>query len=191
MSTTTYYAKTADEQLTEAQHVLDTHVTSSATGRCLACESLGPCYKRESAVVVFSRTLLLPRRQPGATRPELIGARLLAMGATAADHRVRRPEWRCRTDGEEWPCEGARKLLADAYPDREALVRHMAHLMAQAAEDLGIPAPATLYRRFLGWTRDRSESCRACGRSSHAVVPGLPSRLFPCDGLPALTPRND
>ena len=72
---TTYYAGTAEQQLAQAQRVLDTHVTSSADGRCLACGVPGPCYKRENAVVVFSRMLRLPRRQPGATRPELAGAR--------------------------------------------------------------------------------------------------------------------
>ena len=56
MTATTYYAMTADEQLAAAQRTLDTHITSSATGRCLACGSYGPCYKRENAVVIFSRT---------------------------------------------------------------------------------------------------------------------------------------
>ena len=74
MSGNTYYATSADKQLSEAQALLDEHVTSSATGRCLACDSLGPCWRRENAVVVFSRTLRLPTRQPGATRPELVGA---------------------------------------------------------------------------------------------------------------------
>lgn len=72
-SGTTYYATSADH-LREAQAVLDEHVTSSATGRCLACDSLGPCWRRENAVVTFSRTLRLPTRQSGATRPELVGA---------------------------------------------------------------------------------------------------------------------
>jgi hypothetical protein len=76
-----YYGTSADEQLAQAQHTLDTHITSSATGRCLACGSLGPCYKRENAVVIFSRTLRLPRRTPGATRPELVGARLVGAGS--------------------------------------------------------------------------------------------------------------
>src|SRR5436309_12482203 len=80
MTATTYYAMTADEQLAEAQRTLDTHITSSATGRCLECGTFGPCYRRESAVVIFSRTLLLPRRQPGATRPELISARRVDRG---------------------------------------------------------------------------------------------------------------
>jgi hypothetical protein len=80
MTSTTYYAMTADQQLAEAQRTLDTHVTSSATGRCLACGSYGPCYKRENAVVIFSRTLRLPRRKPGVTRPELVGARPVGRG---------------------------------------------------------------------------------------------------------------
>ncbi|MFI9640005.1 hypothetical protein ACIG87_08040 [Micromonospora sp. NPDC051925] len=75
MSATTYYANSAEEQLSDAQRTLDTHITSSATGRCLACGTHGPCYKREGAVTVFSRTLRLPSRRPGATRPELINAR--------------------------------------------------------------------------------------------------------------------
>jgi hypothetical protein len=80
MAATTYYASTADEQLAAAQRTLDAHITSSATGRCLACGSFGPCHRRESAVVIFSRSLRLPLRRPGATRPELVGA-----------HRVGRP----------------------------------------------------------------------------------------------------
>jgi hypothetical protein len=75
MSTVTYYACSAKERLARAQQMLDTHIMSSATGRCLACGTPGPCYKRETAVVVFSRALRLPRRQPGATRAELVGSR--------------------------------------------------------------------------------------------------------------------
>ncbi len=77
MATTTYYTATADVRLAQAQRTLDTHVTSSATGRCLACGTLGPCPKRENAVITFSRMSRLPRRQPGMTRPELVGARRL------------------------------------------------------------------------------------------------------------------
>lgn len=75
MGSTTYYAATADERLADAQRTLDTHITSSATGCCLVCGTLGPCYRRENAVVIFSRAMRLPLRQPGATRPELVGAR--------------------------------------------------------------------------------------------------------------------
>jgi hypothetical protein len=70
----TYYATSADRLLAEAQAVLDEHVTGSGTGRCLSCGVAGPCWRRENAVVIFSRSLRLPTRQPGATRPEIIGA---------------------------------------------------------------------------------------------------------------------
>jgi hypothetical protein len=73
--TQTYYAVNAEQHLNAAQKVLDQHVTSSATGRCVACGSLGPCWRREGAVAIFSRTLRLPLRRPGASRPALINAR--------------------------------------------------------------------------------------------------------------------
>jgi hypothetical protein len=78
MTATTYYAATADAQFAKAQRILDTHVTSSVNGRCVVCDTPGPCYRREWAVVVFSRSLRLPLRRPGATRPELIKARRVA-----------------------------------------------------------------------------------------------------------------
>lgn len=70
-----YYAASAGQQLNQAQAVLDLHVTSSGTGRCVACDSPGPCWRRESAVAIFSRSLRLPARLPGASHPELINAR--------------------------------------------------------------------------------------------------------------------
>jgi hypothetical protein len=75
MEGNTYYAASAERQLREAQKVLDAHVTSSATGLCLVCGSPGPCWRRESAVAIFSRSLRLPTRRPGASHPELINAR--------------------------------------------------------------------------------------------------------------------
>lgn len=63
------------EEFRSAQSVLDRHVTSSGSGRCLACDSLGPCYRREAAVSTMARYLWLPLRRPGASRPELLGAR--------------------------------------------------------------------------------------------------------------------
>lgn len=63
------------EAYREAQTVLDRHVTSSVNGRCMECDALGPCYRREAAVSIMARYLWLPLRTPGASRPELIGAR--------------------------------------------------------------------------------------------------------------------
>jgi len=79
MTATTYYAMADDEQLAAAQRSLDTHTVSS-TGYCLACQILGPCRPREIAESIFYRSLRLPRRHPGATHPELLGARLVGAG---------------------------------------------------------------------------------------------------------------
>ena len=74
MSATTYYAGRAEEQLADAQRVLDRHATSSADGTCLTCGTPGPCCRRETAVKIFSRYCRMPRRTPGATKPERVGA---------------------------------------------------------------------------------------------------------------------
>jgi hypothetical protein len=74
MSTTTYIADTARDLLEAAQRDLDVH-TISSVGYCLACQVLGPCGPRESAESVFERSVRLPRRRPGRTRSELLGAR--------------------------------------------------------------------------------------------------------------------
>jgi hypothetical protein len=63
------------EQLAVAQEVLDRHATSSANGLCMTCKKPGPCAVRETAAAMFSRYSRLPRRVPGASRPELVGAR--------------------------------------------------------------------------------------------------------------------
>lgn len=65
------------EQVVIAQQVLDEHATCSATGLCLVCGVPGPCFRRETAVSVFSRFMRLPQRTPGLTRPELVGAHRL------------------------------------------------------------------------------------------------------------------
>jgi hypothetical protein len=63
------------EQTDHAQVILDRHIISSADGRCIACQLPGPCPQREAAARAFAASLRLPRRTPGATRPELINAR--------------------------------------------------------------------------------------------------------------------
>jgi hypothetical protein len=78
MSATTYYAMPAEGRLAEAQRILDTHITSSANGRCIECGQLGPCPAREAVALIFFRSVRLPLRRPGATRPELVSARRVA-----------------------------------------------------------------------------------------------------------------
>jgi hypothetical protein len=86
MSATTYYADTATDPLDAAQRDLDVH-TISSLGYCMACKILGPCRARERAESVFERSLRLPRRRPGHTRPELLGARRI--GAASLDRPIR------------------------------------------------------------------------------------------------------
>jgi hypothetical protein len=69
------------DQVENAQEVLDQHLVSSATGLCLVCGVPGPCRRRETAAALFFVSLRLPRRTPGATRPELLGARRVAVGS--------------------------------------------------------------------------------------------------------------
>ena len=70
--TTTYHG---GEQLDHAQAALDRHAVSSADGLCVTCKVLGPCAEHEAAAKVFTLSARLPRRRPGATRPESVGAR--------------------------------------------------------------------------------------------------------------------
>lgn len=63
------------DQIAWAQAVLELHTVSSADGRCLSCGTPGPCIDHERAAGVFAVALRLPRRVPGATQPQLIGAR--------------------------------------------------------------------------------------------------------------------
>lgn len=69
------YGGAATDQIDNAQEVLDQHLVSSVTGRCMVCGVLGPCQRRETAAALFFVSRWLPRRRPGATRPELVGAR--------------------------------------------------------------------------------------------------------------------
>ncbi|MEO3776135.1 hypothetical protein ABGB16_04600 [Micromonospora sp. B11E3] len=69
---TVYLSVAARDQLCAAQAQLDQHTPSSADGRCTKCGVPGPCPQRRAALRVFGRYGCLPRRWPGATRPELV-----------------------------------------------------------------------------------------------------------------------
>ena len=69
---TTYHG---GQQIDHAQAVLDRHAVSSGDGLCVTCKVLGPCAEHEAAVTVFLLSARLPQRTPGATRPELLGAK--------------------------------------------------------------------------------------------------------------------
>ena len=65
----------SEEHIRHAQAMLEQHAVSIADGLCVTCGVLGPCAEHEAAATVFKTSRRLPRRPPGATRPELVGAR--------------------------------------------------------------------------------------------------------------------
>jgi hypothetical protein len=68
------------ESLAEVQIILDAHVGASG-GRCAVCgPGAGVCQPYLRASRAFAWSGHLPRRRPGLTRPELAGARLVAVG---------------------------------------------------------------------------------------------------------------
>ena len=71
-------------KIDDARSILERHAVSSADGMCLSCRVPGPCRENEAAAMAFRLSMRLPRRVPGMTRPELIGARRVdGFGLTA------------------------------------------------------------------------------------------------------------
>jgi hypothetical protein len=75
VATTALVRVSVPVDLARAQQVLDVHVMLLADGCCRACGTPLPCAARDGAAAVFIRHGRLPRRRPGASRPELVGAR--------------------------------------------------------------------------------------------------------------------
>lgn len=69
---TVFLSAAALDQLRAAQAQLDRHTASSADGRCVVCAQDDPCQLRRVALRVFGRYGVLPRRWPGASRPERV-----------------------------------------------------------------------------------------------------------------------
>jgi len=70
-----YLSGQVRDELHAAQAELDRHTESSANARCPACDEVGPCSQRLAALRVFGRYgYYLPRRLPGASRPDLVNA---------------------------------------------------------------------------------------------------------------------
>lgn len=68
-----YLGAAARTEIAAAQLQLDAHLPGCADGRCPACGHIGPCPAYAQALSVLRRYRRLPRRRPGATRPELTG----------------------------------------------------------------------------------------------------------------------
>jgi hypothetical protein len=82
----TDYLSQHSDAVARQQEILDVHVPAAGTGACLGCGAMD-CPQREAAVQWFRRCyVVLPRRRPGASQPELVGARRLRI--------PQRPGWR-------------------------------------------------------------------------------------------------
>jgi ribosomal protein S14 len=67
----------------------------------------------------------------------------------------------------------------------------MAKLLAVAQRELEGTDLAALYRRFLTWTLEPDRRCAICGSRRHAVLPGVPPRLVPCNALRGVAAASD
>jgi hypothetical protein len=91
---TTYLSGTLDglapttwALLIHAQIAIEQHCLSLATCTCRACGVAFPCAEYEKATNVFRKALSLPRRRPGASLPELLGARRVGdLGSLRTGH---------------------------------------------------------------------------------------------------------
>jgi hypothetical protein len=72
---TEYFATAAIHQLDQAQRLLDAHVMVLNSGTCRLCGTRNSCGYRDAASAIFARYRRLPRRRPGASQPEMVGAR--------------------------------------------------------------------------------------------------------------------
>jgi len=72
---TTYLTNVAQVRVAHAHTEINEHATLSGDGLCRTCQVDGPCARRIAAERILRSCNLLPQRQPGATRPELIGLR--------------------------------------------------------------------------------------------------------------------
>lgn len=75
------------------------------------------------------------------------------------EHAPDRPGWGCSACPDEWPCEGAKRQLADLYAtDPIALIIYLAERQWEAIDDAtfhpdsAIKSVSRLRERFVGWT---------------------------------------
>lgn len=103
-------------------------------------------------------------------------------------HAPLRPSWTCAMDGAEWPCADARRAILDAHGGggSTAAQRQMLALLAAAIAETGQRDTTVMYRRFVGWALVPGERCHVCQGLRHAVVPGVPPRLVPCNEMHSL-----
>lgn len=77
---TVYASATTRNDIDAIQATVAEHSISSYDGRCVRCKVEGPCAHQYRALLQLRYLRQLPRRRVGATRPELIGVRLMRIG---------------------------------------------------------------------------------------------------------------
>lgn len=104
----------------------------------------------------------------------------------AERHRVRRPDWICAECRCLWPCLTARLLIRHRMKGLYDLVRAATAGQLRVADtEVGRHSGHELYRQFTVWTH-RNLVCGVCGSDRHVALPGVPPRLYRCDGIRAL-----
>lgn len=72
------YLSAARLPVDELQQAVADHTPLAHTGRCPRCRVESPCGPLASVLRTLAAARLLPRRRPGATKPERTGARRIA-----------------------------------------------------------------------------------------------------------------
>lgn len=88
---TIFFSSAVRDQLRAAQVQLDQHTAGSGNTHCPACSGEDPCAIRRAALRVFGRYGCLPRRWPGATRPETVTGAVVWSGWLGNTPRVANP----------------------------------------------------------------------------------------------------
>ncbi|MGI5245152.1 hypothetical protein [Dactylosporangium sp. CA-139066] len=104
----------------------------------------------------------------------------------AEGHRVRRSGWTCIECRRPWPYLTARLLIRHRIRDAYDLVRIATVGKLRVADtEVGEHSGHKLYRQFTVWTH-RNLVCGVCGSDRHVALPGVPPRLYRCDGFRTL-----
>lgn len=72
---TVYHSTDARDQVNAAQEELNRHALTLNGSMCTACGVEGPCSQRRAALRTLIHYGRLPRRRPGASRPERLSVR--------------------------------------------------------------------------------------------------------------------
>ncbi|WP_327007954.1 hypothetical protein OHA72_12160 [Dactylosporangium sp. NBC_01737] len=85
-----------------------------------------------------------------------------------------------------------RKELSQLYSRLPGLVEPQRDLVGAPDErPRAPPRRPDGVARFIAWTLEPDQRCAICDSRRHAVMPGVPPRLIPCDGLREVIAASD